>query len=139
MKFIIQVLAHTIENIIFFLPIICISLKYEDLINVLICELVLIYGLPITDKLINYKRDYPDYERVIANNLGVTLAFLGNLFIATLLCLGKYKIIKGYQYYIPGFIDDFFSNKDIALKLVSIVLAWVLTYLAYRKAKEEEY
>lgn len=64
------------------------------------------------------------------------VTFLVLLFFAELFCINQTEKRENLEYYVPGFLVDFFSPNQIALKLVSVALVFVITLMLRRKAKE---
>lgn len=64
------------------------------------------------------------------------ITFLVLLFFAVLFCVDETEKREGLEYYVPGFLVNFFSPNEIPLKLVSIALVFVITLMLRRKAKE---
>lgn len=64
------------------------------------------------------------------------ITFLVFLFFAVLFCIDQKEQRENLEYYVPGFLVDFFSSSEIPLKLVSIALVFVITLMLRRKAKE---
>ncbi|MCX6754943.1 MAG: hypothetical protein NT068_00160 [Candidatus Nomurabacteria bacterium] len=125
------------DCLIIFLPLICSSIIYPGSAGILIFEFFIVFVLP---KVVNWifsknPEEYVDPHHVVLN-LFILQFFIVNLLIAVFISSSCYIKNVNCGYCVPGFIIDFLSPKEIALKFVSIILAFVITHLVYRKAKE---
>ena len=121
-----------------FSPSICGMLLDPELTPLLVVEIFIIIILPnLVNLIFKSKKEEKEFHRVISNNYNI-FGFLVLLFIEVLICNFDHalKVQNDYQYYLPGFIIDFLSPNNSALKLVSIVATFLFMILLHKKSKE---
>lgn len=120
-----------------FSPSMCGMLLYQELEPIFIFEVLIILVLPI---LVNWIIPTKEAEapHIVIGGLYNIFGFLVILFLEILFCSFDHtlKLQNNYRYYLPGFIVDFLSPNNSALKLVSIITTFLFMILLHKKAKK---
>lgn len=129
MKKIIRLYPAIPQLVFVFSPLIIISLIFPFFVLVFIT----ILAWSLYNYFISPETSEEPWLILIYNDL---IVFLVLLFFSIIVCSFQTEKNENVEYFIPGFLNDFFSPNEIALKLVLIALIFIITLILKRKAKE---